>query len=197
MNVESGDVLQSVAVDVGRVDAHAGLGDALAVQPRAAPGADLGELALAVVAVEEVGVRVVGDEDIDIAIVVQVRGEHAQTVRFGHCRSCRPASVASSKVPSALLRKKRSRPPRRPKGPAMTLTFSRQRLVRRAASTSSMVRFDVAGDVKIEVAVAVGVEEAGPGRPAAVRRLPPFRRPARRFHRRDCGRAGWGRSSVT
>ena len=78
-----GDVLKSVAVDVGRVDAHAGLGDTLAIQPRAAPGADLGELSLAVVAVKEVGVLVIGDKDIDIAIVVQVRGEHAQPVRFG------------------------------------------------------------------------------------------------------------------
>jgi hypothetical protein len=66
------DLLQAVPVQVGRVDPHAGLGHAVPAQPRAAPGPDLGERAVPVVAVEEVGVGVVGDEDVDVVVVVEV-----------------------------------------------------------------------------------------------------------------------------
>ncbi len=66
------DVGKAVALDVPAIDAHAGLGLAVAVEADARRIRHVGEGAVAVVLVEEVPHHVVGDVDVGIAVAVEV-----------------------------------------------------------------------------------------------------------------------------
>ena len=68
-------------VHVGGVDAHAGAGAAFLAERQAGLEAQLDERAVAVVAIELVGLRVVGDEDVGPGVGVVLDQRHAQRLR--------------------------------------------------------------------------------------------------------------------
>ena len=74
------DVEPAVAVHVASVGAHAGLSPTVGVQRHARREPDALETAAFAVAIEEVGVGVVGHEQIRPAVAVVVGGHHAETV---------------------------------------------------------------------------------------------------------------------
>ena len=77
------DVREAVAVDVGAVDAHAGLRLAVDVEADAGAVGDVGERAVAVVAVEEVADHVVGDVDVGVAVAIEVAERDAEALAGG------------------------------------------------------------------------------------------------------------------
>ena len=74
---------KAVAVDVLGVDPHARLGHAVDVEGSARELGDVVEGAVAAVQEQEVRVHVVGDEDVDQAVVVDVGRHHAEPVAVG------------------------------------------------------------------------------------------------------------------
>ena len=70
--------MQAVAVEVARGDPHAGLVVPRGVAGHAGGVPDLLEPHPAEVAEQEVGRGVVGDEQVDPAVVVEVGGDHAE-----------------------------------------------------------------------------------------------------------------------
>ena len=76
-----------VVAKPGRVDAHAAGGEAGGVQGETARLADLFERAVALVAEQEMTHRVVGDEDIEPAVVVEIDKRDSQ-------RLCRAAYLS-------------------------------------------------------------------------------------------------------
>ena len=68
-------------VEIDRVDAHPGAGPAFLAERDAGLEAQLGEGAVAVVAIELVRLRVVGDEDVGPAVLVVVEQRHAERLR--------------------------------------------------------------------------------------------------------------------
>ena len=90
------------AVVVGRVDAHAGARDAGFVERHAGRDADVHERSVAAIAVEPVGLRVVGDEDVEPAVGVVVEQRDAE--RLGGRVAEPGALVTSSNVPLPRLR---------------------------------------------------------------------------------------------
>ena len=92
----------AVAVVVAVGDPHVGLGLPLAVEGDAPGGGDVLERAVAPVAPEGVGLGVVGDEDVDPAVAVEVGGQARP------CPGPSPATparaVTSVNVPSPSLR---------------------------------------------------------------------------------------------
>ena len=81
----------AVAVDVLGVDPHAGLSLALDVEGRAAILRGVAKGAVTVVQEEEIGIPVVGDIEVDLAVAVEVGrdGREAVPVRPAECRPCR------------------------------------------------------------------------------------------------------------
>ena len=71
---------KAVAVDVLGIDAHARLGHAVDVEGGSRDLGDVVEGAVAAVQEQEVRVHVVGDEDVDQAVVVDVGRHHAEPV---------------------------------------------------------------------------------------------------------------------
>ena len=69
-----------VAVGIAGIDAHAGLRARLAIDRDAGDQPDAVELPVTAVAIQEVGVRVVGHEQVHGAIVVDVGGDDAEAV---------------------------------------------------------------------------------------------------------------------
>ena len=72
-----------VAVDVLGIDSHARLGHPVDVERGPRHLRDVVERAVAAVQEQEVRVHVVGDEDVDQAVVVDVGGHHAEPVPVG------------------------------------------------------------------------------------------------------------------
>ena len=73
-------VLQAISVDVAAVDPHAGLGAAGGVEGDAGLERRVFELAAAKIAPEEVRNRVVGDEEIDVAVGIEVGWQDAEAL---------------------------------------------------------------------------------------------------------------------
>src|SRR6185436_15939922 len=71
------EVEQAVVVDVGRVDAHAALGAAGKVVGDACEAGVFFEVAFAVVEEEAVAGFVVGNEDVGIAVVIEIGADNA------------------------------------------------------------------------------------------------------------------------
>ncbi len=163
---EVGDQQLGIAVAVGVAggEPHAALGVALAVERRAAPQADLGEVAVAVVLVEVVGVRVVGDVEVEVEVAVDVEGRHAEAVVAADVGQARFAGgVAEAAAPLVLevavgLALESERPQHHPQPLPVEAEGGAEDVVHGGV--------DVAGDEEVLVAVAVGVEEDGAGRPA-------------------------------
>ena len=76
--VADGHRRRAVVADLGDVDAHPGSGVAVAVVGDPQGGADFLEAAVAAVAEGEVAHRVVGDDQVEAAILVEVGEGHAE-----------------------------------------------------------------------------------------------------------------------
>ena len=162
------DVEPAVAVEVAGVGAHAGLGTTLAVQGDAGHQPDALEAVAAPVAVEEVGIGVVGHEDVGPPVAVVVGGHHPETVglrRVGEAERLR--RLLEGAVPLVLEEEVGgAREPRRAQHhlgetpPHQEAPGGRDLLPGGG---------DVAGHVQVQVAVPVRVEEGAPGAPAAGR----------------------------
>ena len=72
-----------IAVDVLGIDAHPRLGHAVDVVGGARDLGDIVERPVTAVQEQEVGVHVVGDEDVDQAVVVEIGRHDAETVAVG------------------------------------------------------------------------------------------------------------------
>ena len=86
------DVELAVVIVVAGGHAHAALLAAVFIDRGARSEPDLFKRAVAFVAVMKIRRRVVGDEDIDQAVVVEVAGEHAEAVITVRVRRRRPLS---------------------------------------------------------------------------------------------------------
>ena len=100
LEVEMGDVdiEQAVAVDVGGVDAHAGLVAAVLACGQPGDQRHILEGAVAIVEEEEVGPGVVGDGDVGPSVVVEVGEHHAHAFRFGQADTRLVAHVGEGAV---------------------------------------------------------------------------------------------------
>lgn len=160
-------VLQAVAVEVGGVDPHTGLGFAFGTDAGPAPGADLAELAVAVVAIEVMDVGVVGDVHVDVAVAVQVRGQDAQSIGFGRVGHAhfggrvdeRAVAAIVEEVVVAAAQSERADHHLDLVAPSIG-ALAGEHLRQRASH--------VVGDVQVQVAVSVGVEKGRSGAPARV-----------------------------
>ena len=72
------EIVVAVAVEVAGVDAHAASACAVGVDRAAREQRFVGEGAVAAVEPEEVGLHVVGDEEVGVAVAVEVAGDDAQ-----------------------------------------------------------------------------------------------------------------------
>ena len=94
--VADGDAERVVVAEAGDVDAHRAAGVAVHVERDAGDGADLAERAVALVVEQEVLHRVVGDDDVDPAVVDRSRRTSRPATwpaarRCAGLRTCRPA----------------------------------------------------------------------------------------------------------
>src|SRR5215469_4581985 len=89
VDVGDEEVLVAAAEEIGGIDAHAGSGLAFLAEGNFGGERDLFELAVAAVGVEEILHRVVGDEEVHEAVVVDVGGDHAKAFaeRAGNARA--------------------------------------------------------------------------------------------------------------
>ena len=150
-----------VAVDVAQCNAHSRLADSEPIVGRAEQHRVVLELAGAAVHPELVRVGVVGNVDVGQSVLVQVRGGDPQAGVFDQRDAGRPAALDETRpapVPVEdiglaleLLRTAVVHPP------ALDLALPR------------LVPLDVAGDVEVEPAVEIRVEEHRRGRPAGRR----------------------------
>ena len=157
-----------VAVVVARVRSHSRLRACVTVERHARRESDVLETSVAGVVVQEVGVRVVRHEQIDEAVVVVVGRDDAeavgasrvgQTVRGGGFDEASAAGVLEEEIGFAGQARGSDHDVR-----TVTPDEIAPRLENRVPG-----RLDVARDVEIQVAVAVGVEERAAGAPAAGR----------------------------
>ena len=162
------EIQATVTVVVAGVHAHARLRAAVTVHGNACGLADFLEASVPEVVVEEVGIRIVGDEQIDQAVIVVV-GRHdaeavraaaiGETVRVGRFDEPAVADVLEEQVGLA----------RQPGGPDhdVRAVAPDERALRALQRVPR--RVDVARDVEVEIAVAVGVEKRAAAAPAASR----------------------------
>ena len=152
------NILQATAIEVANVDTHSRLGLSRRVESGATPGPDFGELAVPVVAVEEVRVRVVRNKDMDPAIIIEVGSDNSQSIRFSFIRHADLVGcVNEGPVPSIV--KKVVSPSPQPERSHHDLDrvspdvgpFALEHVVEGA--------IDVTGYVEIQVAVTVGIKE--------------------------------------
>src|SRR5882724_1684748 len=159
------DVEASVAVIIGRRDAHAGLRFAVRPVGHAGFGCNFGECAVVIVLVEGGGGRIVGYVDVGPAIVVEIGGQHAEAVsagRFqyaGFRRNIREGSIAvivEQNIFAAIETRWATRD-------FQSFIETRAAFRRRDGLD---VEIDVVGDEQVEMAVTVVVEEGAAGIPA-------------------------------
>ena len=152
-------VLQAIAIDVSAVDPHAGLGAAGGVEGDAGFESRVFEFAAAQVAPEEVRHRVVGDEEVDVAVGIEVGGQDAEALGEDpatHGDPGRAGDVLES--PSAAVEVERVGSPIVFVGVAVGGGSS---LAAGAGLVDPGVVEQVVGDVEVEQAIAVDVCEAG------------------------------------
>ena len=162
-------VEHAVAVHVAHGEAHAGLGGAVLVEPGARPRRDFLEDAVPLVAIEVVGVGVVGHVEIGAPVVAKVGGPHAEAEAQAAVRHSRLGGGVHE-APAALV-------PEEMVGCALETERAHRHLLETAPGEGALRvqhvlerALDVRGHVEIEITVAVRVEE---GR---------ARVPARRLH---------------
>ena len=166
VEVGDGQVGAAVAVRIAAGDPHPRLVDAVAVARHAGRRRDLLEAEPPRVAEEEIGRLIVGDEEVEPAVAVEVGGDDPQAPavavddpRLGG-RVDEPAPVVAEEVV----------------GPAGALqgTAGDVLLQLRVPAGRGMLRVpgEVMADIKVEVAVAVEVGERRRGRPVAIAAQP-------------------------
>ncbi len=184
---------QAVAVVVSRVDTHARLGPPLGVDRHPGEESHALERAVSAVPVEEVRVRVVRHEEVRPAVVVVVRGHHAEAVGTRRVGEAVDVGRLGERAVPAVLEEEVGLA-RQPGGPHHDpgAVPPHERPLR--AGELAPARVDVAGDVEVQVPVAVGVDEGATGAPAGgldARGRGHFAEACRR----PCsGRGGWGRT---
>ena len=155
----------AVVVVVGRVDSHTRLGLAIAVEGDTGRDGHIGEMQVAVIAEQHVGRLVVGHEQIDATIVVEVRRHDPQTVVVvgrRHTRSRRDVG----ETPAAVIAVEPVPGTGQPKGTTVDTDASEvhaELVVGRVFGHVVEGEADIVGHVEIEVAVKVGIEEGGTG----------------------------------
>ena len=183
--------MRRVTVEVASVGAHPRLCAGIAIHGDAGGEPNALEFSRAQVAIEEVRVRVVGDEQIDEPVVVIVGCNDTEAVRaravgqavsVGRFLEPALAEIFEEEVGFAG-QSGRSNHDARPVAPD-------ERAL--GADDSIPGRLDIARDVQVEVAVGVGVEERAAGTPPAGGDPGRARRCPRTCRRRGCGR---GRSA--
>ena len=78
IDVRHEKILAAVLVEIGRVNAHARASQAIFAIPYARSQSDLFEFLTSPVHKQKVGNRIVGLKQVEIAIIVNVRGDHAE-----------------------------------------------------------------------------------------------------------------------
>ena len=152
-------VLQAISVNVSAIDSHAGLGAAGGVEGDAGLERRVFELAAAQVAPEEVRYRVVGDEEVDVAVGIEVGGQdtealgedsaaHGDPRRAGDVLKPAAAAVEVERVGSPIVFVGMA------VGGGLLLAAG-------AGLVDPGVVEQVVGDVEVQQAVAVDVGEAG------------------------------------
>lgn len=155
IEVGDGDGGAAAAAEIDDVDAHAGAGLAVLREGDAEADGGLGECVVAVVAVELVGLGVVGDEEVEPAVVVEVDdggaegfgGRIEEAAGGGGVFKGAVAAIAEEPTGGALVGFRR----------AVGLVAAVERTVDVVGGRPA----DVVGDEEIEVAVAIGVEPEG------------------------------------
>ena len=160
--------MRRVAVVVARVGAHPRLGPRIAVHRDTGDEPDALEAAVPQVAIQEVGVRVVGDEQIDETVVVVVGRHDAEAVGAG--RIGEPVGRGrfhEAAVPDVLEEQiGLAGKPRRADHDARPVAPDERPL---RAHDRVPGRIDVARDIQVQVAVRIRVEKGAAGAPAAGR----------------------------
>ena len=157
-------VLPAVLVEVGRIDAHPRARRAVGAEPHLGGQPDLFPLALAAVGEEEVLDGVVGDEQVDEAVVVDVGGHHAQRLAHGAGDVGAGGDVGEGAV-AVVVEDRARRGPEHPRDAVEALA----ELVVAAEHVVLQVELDKRAEEQVEAAVVVVVEPHGAGGP--VRRL--------------------------
>jgi hypothetical protein len=162
------EVEPAVAVVVAGVDAHAGLRPALAVHCDAGQEPDALEAPASQVVVQEVRIRVVGHEEVDLAVAVVVGRDDAEAVGLRGVReaggrgSLDERAVPPVQEEEVLL----ARQPRRADHDVGTVAPDERPL---RGDDLVPAGLHVARDVEVEIAVGVGVEERAARAPAGGR----------------------------
>ena len=170
--VGHGEVEAAVAVHVAEVDAHAGLGPAAHVGGRAGQGRDVLEGAVAAVVQQRVVHRVVGHVEVRPAVVVEVGEEQAQAVARRHDVEARGGGDVG-KAAAPVAAQQHVGLGRQALGAAhdvVALEAAGHALAaglvhQRAEGRVGRVDLEVAHQVQVEVAVAVGIRQGHAGGP--------------------------------
>src|ERR1035437_8768628 len=166
IEVGDGDALGAGVVEVGGVHAHAGARFAVVAEGHAGAHRDVFESAVAQVAIELVGLRVVGDEEVWPAIAVEIQQGYAQRFR----RAVEDAALGRDIFERAVAAVAEE-----PAGLAV-IGFGRAiRLALAIHAAENVVRrgpLDVVADQEVEPAVAVEIEPDGRGAEGAATAQP-------------------------
>ena len=156
-----------VAVVVAGVGAHARLGARVAVHRHARGQSRAFEAAVPEVVIQEIRVRVVRDEHVDEPVVVVVGRHDAEAVGLGRVgQAVRGGGLHEPSVADVLEEQIRTL---REVRPGLTMMCGPSRQTERPLRPHDRIprRLDVARDVEVQIAVAVGIEERAPRAPAA------------------------------
>ena len=152
VEVRDRDAHPARVVEVGRVDAHAGARPAVGAEGDAGLDADLLEGAVALVAIELVGLRVVGDDQIRPAVLIVVEHRHAERFRARVEDAARRGDVLERPVAAVA---------KEPAGVAAVGLGRAIRLLLAVGAAEDVVLgrpLDVVADEEVEQAVAIEVE---------------------------------------
>ena len=160
------DVEFSIEIVISRGNAHARLGFAVRAQRAPRFHGHVGESAVLLVLIKRAGRRIVRDVNIRPAVVVEIGSEHAKSERsvglensgaLGNIRKCAVAVVVEQNIFSAEKS-------RRSASDENSFVFARAGF---GDGRGRQIEIDVVCDEKIEVAVAIVIDESAAG-------VPPF-----------------------
>ena len=161
-------VHRPVAIVVADGDAHAGLRLPVLTVRAAARHADVGERAVAIVAVQCARVRIVRDIEVDPAVVVEVERAHAQAVCALRARDPRLLGHIVERAVAGIVVQHvfATGQPRRAARHLDPFVATQPRVRR---GRGGQIEIDVVGDEEVEPAVAIVIEERAAGAPACAR----------------------------
>ncbi len=156
------DILPSVAVHVGSIDAHAGFVASIFTGRHSGNQRDVFKSSVVLVDEQKVWPRVVGDGDVGPAVIVEIRENHAHAFGLGLSHSGGVAHVGESSVVIVVVELDAL---------AFVVAGMAVGTVARAALAAPDIIFrsplDVVGDDQIEPAVFVVIEPSRAGGPSA------------------------------